>query len=128
MIEPAASGKSISQIPAWRFCFWGAVAALFALAVWQRFALPLDPVADPDTWGYVGPALQKLVGAGFVHTDGRNFVYPAFLFVVLRIFGSCRAIVITQHLLVRAAGGLLLLTWLPARVFVPRSRLSRAPP
>src|SRR5438874_240896 len=126
MIESAASGKSISQIPAWRFCYWGAVAALFALAAWQRFALPLDPIADPDTWGYVAPALQKLVGAGFVHTDGRNFVYPAFLFVVLRVFGDFRAIVITQHLLGLAAGGVLLVTWRRTRVFVPDSGVNLA--
>ena len=126
MIESAASGKSISQIPAWRFCYWGVLGALFALAAWQRFALPLDPVADPDTWGYVAPALQKLIGAGFVHTDGRNFVYPAFLFLVLRVFGDFRAIVITQHLFGLAAGGVLLLTWRRARIFVPNSRVSLA--
>ena len=105
--------------------YWGWVAALFAWAAWQRFALPLDPIADPDTWGYLAPALRKLVGAEFGHTYGRNFVYPAFVFSLLRVFGDFRAIVITQHLLGLVAGGMLLITWRRARVFVPDSRLSR---
>jgi len=54
---------------------------LFACAAWKRFALPLDPIADPDTWGYLSPALRKLIGAEFGHTSGRNFIYPGFLFL-----------------------------------------------
>ena len=126
MIERSASGKSSSQIPDGRFYYWGWVIALFAWAAWQRFALPLDPIADPDTWGYLSPALRKLVGAEFGHTYGRNFVYPAFVFSLLRVFGDFRAIVIIQHLLGLLAGGILLITWRRARVFVPDSRLSRA--
>jgi hypothetical protein len=125
MIERAASGKSSSQQRAWRFYYWGAVAAVFAWAAWQRFSLPLDPIADPDTWGYLAPALRKLLGAEFGHTYGRNFVYPAFVFSLLRVFGDFRAIVVAQHLLGLLAGGILLITWRRARVFVPESRLRR---
>lgn len=99
---------------------------IFGWAAWQRFALPLDPIADPDVWGYLAPALRKLVGAEFGHTYGRNFVYPAFVFSILRVFADFRAIVVIQHLLGLVAGGLLLLTWRRARLFVPDSRLSRA--
>jgi hypothetical protein len=126
MIERAASGKSSSQTPGWRFYYWSGVIALFAWAAWQRFALPLDPIADPDVWGYLAPALRKLVGAEFGHTYGRNFVYPAFIFSLLRVFGDFRAIVIVQHLLGLLAGGMLLITWRRSRVFVPDARLSRA--
>lgn len=98
---------------------------IFALAVWQRFAFPLDPIADPDVWGYLAPALRKLVGAEFGHTYGRNFVYPAFVFSLLRVFGDFRAIVIVQHLLGLLSGAMLLITWQRARVFVPDARLSR---
>jgi hypothetical protein len=125
MIERAASGKSSNQRLTWRFFYWAWVGALFAWAAWQRFTLPLDPIADPDTWGYLAPALRKLVGAEFGHTYGRNFVYPAFVFSFLRVFGDFRAIVITQHLLGLVAGGMLLITWRRARVFVPDARLSR---
>lgn len=125
MIERAASGKSSSQ-PNWRFYYWAWVAALFAWAAWQRFALPLDPIADSDIWGYLAPALRKLVGEEFGHTYGRNFVYPAFVFSLVRVFQDFRAIVIAQHLLGLLAVALFLVTWQRARVFVPDSRLSLA--
>jgi hypothetical protein len=99
-----------------------ALAALFAWAAWRRFSLPLEPVADLDTWGYFAPALFKLTGGEFLHTGGRNFVYPGFLLVVLRMCGDFRAIVIVQHLLGLAGGGLLLLTWQRIPTFVATSR------
>jgi len=126
MIEPSPSGKSSSRLRAWRFTYWSALVAIFAWAAWQRFALPLDPLADPDTWGYLAPALRKLVGAAFGHTYGRNFVYPAFVYSLLRVFGDFRALVIAQHVLGLVAGGLLMITWRRARVFMPDSRLSHA--
>jgi hypothetical protein len=126
MIERAASGKSSSQRSTWRFYYWSWVVVLFAWAAGQRFSLPLDPIADPDTWGYLAPALRKLVGAEFGHTYGRNFVYPGFVFSLLRVFGDFRAVVIVQHLLGLLAGGMLLITWRRARGFVPESRLNRA--
>lgn len=125
MIESAASGKSSNQINIWPFGYWAAVAALFIWAAWQRFALPLDPITDPDTWGYLSPALRMLLGGEFGHTHGRNFVYPGFVFFVLRVFEDFRAIVIAQHLLGLLAGGVLLLTWRRARALVHDSRLSR---
>ena len=103
----------------WRICYWIALVFVFAWAVWQRFALPLDPIADPDTWGYLSPALRKLTGAEFGHSQARNFLYPGFLYFVLRCFGDFRAIAIVQHLLGMAAGGFLLLTWRRLRAFVP---------
>src|SRR6476660_9900040 len=108
----------------WRACYWTALALIFAWAIWQRFNLPLDPIADPDTWGYLSPALRKLLGAEFGHSHGRNFVYPAFVWSVLRGFGDFRAIVIAQHLLGLLAGGILLLTWRRSRALVPNARLS----
>jgi hypothetical protein len=102
------------------------VALLFAWAAWQRFALPLDPITDPDTWGYLSPALRKLIGAEFGHTFGRNFIYPGFVFLLLRVFGDFRAITIAQHFLGLAAGGILLLTWRRARVFVATPRIGCA--
>ena len=107
----------------WQCWYWLALAAIFSWAAWQRFALPLDPLADPDTWGYLSPALRKLTGAEFGHTYGRNFVYPGFVFLILRAFGEFRAITLLQHLLGLTAGGFLLLTWRQARVFVVNPRL-----
>src|ERR1044072_8436811 len=126
MIESAASGKSRRGTRLGRICFWTAVAALFGWAAWPRFALPLDPIADPDTWGYLSPALRKLLGYDFGHTHGRNFVYPAFVYLLLREFENFRAIVIAQHVLGLLAGATMLLIWRRSRVLVPNARLSRA--
>lgn len=98
-----------------------AVVALFTGAAWLRLSLPIDPVADPDTWGYLAPAMKLLTGAGFTH-EGRNFLYPGFLWVLLRAFGDFRAITIAQHVLGLLAGGFLLLAWRRARMFVRESR------
>ena len=123
MIAQLASSQSshLRTAALWRVCYWTALALVFAWAIWQRFALPLTPIADPDTWGYLSPALRKLTGAEFGHTHGRNFLYPGFLYLVLRSFGDFRAIAIVQHLLGLAAGAILLQTWRRLRIFVPNS-------
>jgi hypothetical protein len=121
MIAQPASNQSFRPRTdsRWGICYWTAFALVFAWAVWQRFKLPLDPIADPDVWGYLLPALRKLTGAEFGHFQGRNFLYPGFLYLVLRGFGDFRVIAIVQHLLGVAAGGVLLLTWRRLRAFVP---------
>jgi hypothetical protein len=116
MIQSSASDKSIG-----RFLYWLALAAIFGWATWRRFSPPLDPIADLDIWGYLSPALVKLTRGEFVHSQGRNFVYPDFLFLLLRIFGDFRAISIVQHLLGLAGGGLILMTWRRVRSFVASS-------
>jgi hypothetical protein len=109
-----------------QLCFWSGAFILFAWAAWSRFALPLDPIADPDTWGYLSPALRKLTGAEFGHTNGRNFIYPGFLYLVLRVFRDFRAITVVQHFFGLLAGGILVLTWRRARVFVLDPRVGYA--
>src|SRR5690242_15415774 len=109
-------------IPVGQLAYWSAVAVIFVWAAWLRFRLPLDPIADPDTWGYLSPALRKLTGAEFGHTAGRNFVYPRFLFLLLRSFGDFRAISVAQHLLGIIAGAILLFTWRRTRIFAPDLR------
>jgi hypothetical protein len=115
----------IGRLP-WRSCYWIMVVLLFAWAAWQRFALPLDPIADHGTWGYLSPALRKLIETEFGHTYGRNFSYPGFVFLLLRAFGDFRAITVAQHFLALLAGGILLLTWRRARVFVATPRIGCA--
>ena len=108
-----------------RLLYWAALLAIFGFATWQRFSLPLYPIADPDTWGYLSPALRQLAGAEFGHT-GRNFIYPGFLLLILRAFNDVRAITVAQHCLGLLAGGVLLLTWKRACVFLPNPRISGA--
>src|SRR5215471_10057778 len=115
--------RQVTKHRLWQFCYWSGVVILFGLAAWKRFTLPFDPIADPDTWGYLSPALRKLTGAPFGHTSGRNFIYPGFLYLLLRVFRYFRAITVAQHLLGLAAGEMLLLTWYRVRVFLARPRV-----
>jgi len=125
--QPASRQLSHRNIPSlWQTCYWIVLGLIFAGAAWQRFSRPLDPIADPDTWGYLSPALRKLTGAEFGHTNGRNFLYPGFLYLVLAAFADFRAIGVVQHLLGLATGGIFLVTWRRVRVFVPKSLLNPA--
>src|SRR6185436_13106836 len=123
MIAQLASNQSfrLREDSLWRLFYWTLLALLFAGAVWQRFKIPLDPIADPDTWGYLSPALRKLTGAEFGHTNGRNFLYPGFIYLILSVCGDFRAIPFVQHLLGLMAGVFFLLTWRRLRIFVPKS-------
>ena len=100
-----------------------ALAVILGLAAQLRFRLPLVPGADPDTWGYLHPAIGKLSGLGFAHTAGRNFIYPGLVYCLLALTGSFRAIVIAQHLLGMASGLLLWGCWRQWRAWFARPRL-----
>lgn len=101
-----------------------AVVSVFAYAALLRFRLAPEPILDPDTYGYLSPAVGKLIGTGFVH-HLRNYLYPSFLFLVLKCFGDFRAITIVQHLLGLTAGAIFLLAWQRIRSFIPVPRLPR---
>jgi hypothetical protein len=94
-------------------------AALLIWGAWKRFQLPQSPLIDPDIEGYLGPAVSALAGKPFVHLVGRSFPYPAFVYLILRIFGDFRAIAVTQHLLGIAAGALVMLGWNAAGALLP---------
>jgi len=98
--------------------YYAVCAMIFGWGAFQRFHLPLWPLADADTWGYLNPALSKLTGGAFQHTGGRNFVYPGFLFLILGTFKSFTAITIVQHTLGLLTGGLLLVCWRQIRRFL----------
>ena len=109
-----------------RVFFWATLAGLalvLGLAARTRFAWPPWPVADPDTWGYLAPGLGKLEGKGFVHTYGRNFLYPGFVYGLLRFGGTFRAIPVAQHGLGLATGALLWVSWRQWRAWFPATRL-----
>jgi hypothetical protein len=96
---------------------------LFMAAGWNRFSLPQDPLAVPDT--YLWPAVSKLSGGAFVHLQGLNFLYPGMIYLILRTCGDFRAISTWQHFLGLAAGVLFLVSWSRLAEFFPRPRLSR---
>ncbi len=84
---------------------------LFSCAAYFRWGLPQEPLIDPDVDGYLGPGLLALTGHGFQHIEGRSFVYPGFVYLILAFFRDFRAITIVQHLSGLAAGGVLLACW-----------------
>ncbi len=103
---------------AWSLVYYIALALIVLLAAYERFHLPPSPLADPDSWGYLGPAVLKLGGEGFQHTYSRNFLYPGFLLLILGLTNNFGAITIIQHLLGLGTGGLMIGCWAKTRRFV----------
>jgi hypothetical protein len=93
---------------------------LFSCAGYFRLRLPQEPLIDPDVDGYLGPGLLALTGHGFQHIEGRSFVYPGFVYLILAVFRDFRAITIVQHLSGLAAGGVLLSCWNRCLSLIPR--------
>ena len=91
-----------------------------------RFRLPQQPAFVTDFWGYLNPAISALTGHGFQHTYGRDFLYPGFLFVILKATGDFRAIGLIQHLLGLATGILMAAaTWRGSRLIGQQSSALR---
>src|SRR5258707_5934041 len=82
-----------------------------------RLWLPIVPLSDGDTWGYLRPALHWLSGLGFQQTYGRDWLYPALLAGILKISGDFHAITYAQRFL-RLAGILIYSAALPSWVRV----------
>jgi len=110
-VRPALDFSFARDGRLWKLIYAVLVACLFAFAFTRRFTLPLIPILDADSPNFLWPALLNLNGEGFVHTAGLNFLYPAFLFVLLRVFSNFDVIVIVQHLLGLAGGVFFLLGW-----------------
>lgn len=81
---------------------------IFTFAAWFRFRLPNIPLSDPDTWGYLFPALSSLAGDGFQQTHGRGIAYPLFLRSILSNTFDFFLITKVQHIIGLSSG---LLWW-----------------
>ncbi|MBV9875704.1 MAG: hypothetical protein JO025_13310 [Verrucomicrobia bacterium] len=81
----------------------------------QRIHLPAVPLATLDTWGYLNPALSWLSGQGFQQTYGRDWFYPAILFVTLKTGGDFIWILRLQQCLSLLAAPLL---WVGVRLWL----------
>jgi hypothetical protein len=79
-----------------------------------RGRLPIIPLADGDTWGYLYPGLSWLSGFGFQQTYGRDWLYPALLAGILNVSGDFCAITYVQRFLGLAG---ILLFWLTCRLW-----------
>jgi hypothetical protein len=107
----------------WKIGYSVIAAFLFVFAAWKRFSLPQDPLAVNDA--YLWPALMKLSGGAFAHTQGLNFIYPGIVYLILRICADFRAISVIQHFLGLIAGGLFLASWSRLADFFPKPRVNR---
>jgi hypothetical protein len=96
---------------------------VFLIAGWLRTIIPSIPISDPDTWGYLYPALSELSGLGFQQTHGRGILYPLFLLVVLKFTSSFSSIVIAQHVVGILSGLLWWAVWREWQKWLP-SKLS----
>jgi hypothetical protein len=88
-----------------------AVVALMLGGLIVRTRLPITPLADGDTWGYLHPALSWLSGLGFQQTYGRDWLYPALLAGILKISGDFCAITYVQRFLGLAGIFIFWLAW-----------------
>lgn len=108
---------------------WIAGLAALAAVFWQagmlRAGTPRIPVSDPDTWGYLFPALSWIDGQGFVQLHGRDWLYPAFLAFCLKL-GGFPAIVALQQVLGLAAGVFFVLAARSWTRLLPVQRVIRA--
>jgi hypothetical protein len=57
------------------------------------------PFADPDAWGYIGPAVTAPLDGHFIQIYGRGFLYPSFVRVALAATGSFTGLVTLQHII-----------------------------
>jgi hypothetical protein len=80
-----------------------------------RARLPVLPLADADTWGYLRPALSWLSGFGFQQTYGRDWLYPALLAGTLKVSGDFCAITYLQRFLGLAG---IIIFWLAWRLWL----------
>jgi hypothetical protein len=85
--------------------------AVLAIAWKARSAMPRVPISDPDTWGYLNPALSWLSGSGLQQTDGRDWLYPALLALFLKTTGSFAGIVLGQRFLAIGSGLVMAAAW-----------------
>lgn len=88
------------------------VLAFLLFCAWQARA-PLAPVpfGDPDTWGYINPALSWLSGQGFQQTNGRDWLYPGLVTLFLKTTGSFAGVFYWQQALGYVSIILMAVTW-----------------
>lgn len=100
-----------------------ALILIFGWATWERFRLPLTPFADDDVWAYLRPALDAFLGQPLREWFGQCFLYPWFLYVILLIACTFKAVAVLQSLLGLGTGALLFACWIEVRRFLPAPRV-----
>jgi hypothetical protein len=124
---PTAQKRGLTWNPSATFLVIELLVLLAILAVaWKaRSAMAPVPISDPDSWGYMNPALSWLSGLGLQQTSGRDWLYPAFLAFFLKTTGSFSGIVFWQKFLAMGSGVLMAVTWRGWVSMLPLQRRSR---
>jgi hypothetical protein len=110
--------KALGYFLSSRLIYTTLTLSLIGAALFFRFELPQQPFIDGDVGGYLIPGLSELTHGNFQHVGGRSFVYPGFIFLILRVFHDFRAITVIQHLMGAVSGGVLLACWNCARTLM----------
>ena len=97
------------------------IAFVLGIAVWLRTLAPGVPISDPDTWGYLNPAVSEISGLGFQQTHGRGIAYPLFLLVVLESTQNFFSIPFFQHLVGILSGLLWWAVWREWQKWLPKN-------
>ena len=92
---------------------------IFAVAARGRFALPPEPVMDPDSFGYLNATVTWLLGDGFWQGDGRAHLYPFFLWAIVSSTRGFSAITIFQHVAGLLSGAAWCWAWWLWASFLP---------
>ena len=94
---------------------------VIGIGIWLRTLAPGVPISDPDTWGYLNPAVSKISGLGFQQTHGRGIAYPLFLLGLLKSTGTFFSIPFFQHLVGILSGILWWAIWREWQKWLPKN-------
>lgn len=100
------------------------LALVFSLGLWFRLSVPAVPLFNPDSWGYLHPALSEMAGSGFQQTHGRGIAYPLFLLGVLSATEDFQSITLAQHAMGIFAGIVWWVAWMSWCSWLPSVRAS----
>jgi len=99
-------------------------AALIIAYGWSlRESLPHYPLWNPDTWGYLHPALSWINGQAFQQTAGRHGFYPSLLILFLSLGKGFAGIALAQQAMGVVSGLLFWWGWVLWWGILPASRL-----
>lgn len=110
----------------WKIAGFVILGIIFIAAVLMRLRLPALPMADPDSWGYLSPALTLLASGQLVQENGRDWLYSGLVYLALEIFGSLAGLVRFQQVLGVLSGALMMTVLRLWARFLPASGLREA--